>query len=275
MPLRTHAKGSGDQESVQKSNTYGTLVIAALIVLAGIGLLYVGGRDDFWESRGGAQTLINSLGATLIVTGGLSVIWDLVGRRAFAEEVLAKAQVSADIRAAGIDRVTMQWIEDVEWAKYFSDAREIEIFVSYGRSWRNNHWVRLEEFSRQKGCKLWVYLPDPEDSPVMRVLAQRYATTEDMMAATVTEAADAFATLIKPGGADVRVYYRKGDPTFACYRFDRKIVATLYSHSRTRGDIPTFVLSGGTLFDFFANELQVVRTQSTSVPSSDKSGAKA
>jgi hypothetical protein len=253
----------GEQAAVRKNTTYATIIWAFIVAGVGVLLLYLSGRNDLWETRAGAQALGNNLGATLVVTGGLTLLWDLVGRRAFAEEVLSKAQVSADIRAAGLERVTMQWIDDVEWAQMFSQAREIEVFLSYGRTWRSNQWSRLEEASRKRGIKLWVYLPDPEDKAVMQVLAQRYSTIAEALVASVEESAEAFASLMKPRGADVRVYYRSGDPTFACYRFDQRIVATLYSHSRTRGDIPTFVLGGGTLYDFFRNELAVVRAQST------------
>jgi hypothetical protein len=106
------------------------------------------------------------------------------------------------------------------------------------------------------------------------VLALRYDSTRDRIKQQITEAASAFAGLRKEGGADIRVYYRRGDPTFACYRFDDQIVVTLYSHRRTRGDVPTMLIGPGTLYEFFAGELVAIRGQGELQPSAELSGGK-
>lgn len=254
-----------DQEGVvvRTLNSYWTAIVAILITVAGLLVLFASAHSPWWEGQPTWQAFLSQLGGLLVVTGGLSLLWDLKGRRAFANEVLAKAQVGADIRSSGLQRVSMQWLSDVDWQQLFSNSREIEVFLSYGTSWRNVHWPSIEQFSQKKSNKFRIYLPDPEDATSVGVLARRYGSTHDKLRANIIDAAEAYSTLQKiDNGADVRIYYRRGDPTFACYRFDDEIVVTLYSHKRTRGEVPTFVCGRGSLFTFFAHELVEIRAQS-------------
>jgi hypothetical protein len=253
----------GDGKMVRTIHTYWTVIIAVIVAFVGLALLYFSGSPSFERDQPSWQTLVREVGALLFVTGGITLLWDLKGRRDFADEVLAKAQVSADIRASGVQRLSMQWLDDVEWARMIQRAREIEVFISYGSTWRTVHWSRLEQFSRDRRNTLRVYLPHPDDEATVSVLATRYASSVDRVRQQIADAAVAFASLRQEvGGADIRVYYRRGDPTFACYRLDDQIVVTLYSHRRMRGDVPTMLLGPGTLFDFFSTELTSVRSQS-------------
>ena len=245
-----------------------------VVVFIGVALLYVSASPSFEQDQPSLQTLVRELGALLVVTGGITILWDLKGRRDFANEVLAKAQVSADIRSSGVQRLSLQYLDDVEWARLFQRAREIEISVSYATTWRAVQWGRFQEFCQNNKNSLRIYLPHPEDDATISILALRYASTRDKVKQQITEAASAFASLRKEGGADIRVYYRRGDPTFACYRFDDQIVVTLYSHRRMRGDIPTMLIGSGTLYDFFAAELTAIRDQSELQPSAELSGGK-
>lgn len=264
----------GEGKFVRAVHTYGTVVIAVVVVFIGVALLYVSGSPSFEQDQPSLQTLVRELGALLVVTGGITVLWDLKGRRDFADEVLAKAQVSADIRSSGVQRLSMQYLDDVEWSRMFHRAREIEISFSYATTWRAVQWGRFQEFSQDGKNSLRVYLPHPEDTDIVSMLALRYDSTSDKVKQQIMDAASAFASLRKEGGADIRVYYRRGDPTFACYRFDDEIVVTLYSHRRTRGDVPTMLIGPGTLYDFFAAELTAIRAQSEPQPSAELSGGK-
>jgi hypothetical protein len=261
--------GTGESGLTRALNTYRTSFIAAIVAAVGVLCLYISGIVSFAKHYPTWQVVVSQLGGLLVVTGGISILWDLKGRRDFADEVLAKAQVAADIRSSGLRRLSMQWLEDVEWANMFHSAREIDVFLSYGTSWRNLHYARLQEFGRVGHNKLRVYLPHPGDTETVSVLAQRYDSTSERIVQQISDAAKAFADLRADGGADIRVYYRRGDPTFACYRFDGQIVVTLYSHRRSRGDVPTMLIGPGTLYDFFATELAAIRAQSEEQPSTE------
>jgi hypothetical protein len=159
----------------------------------------------------------------------------------------------------------MNWL-DVPWDDLFRDATHVSVFISYGSSWRKVHWTKLQEFAKAGKNSLRLYLPDPEHEPTMSVLAQRYDYTLEKIRANVVETAEEIAKLADSHPADIRIYYRAGDPTYTCYRFDDKVLVTLYSHKRARGDVPTLLVKQGSLKDFFIQDLEAIESQSTAVP---------
>ena len=78
----------GEGKIVRTVHTYGTVIIAVVVVFIGVALLYASGSPSFEHNQPSLQTLIRELGALLVVTGGITVLWDLKGRRDFADEVL-------------------------------------------------------------------------------------------------------------------------------------------------------------------------------------------
>src|SRR4051794_1461581 len=92
--------------------------------------------------------------------GALAVAWDLLGRRAFAREVLAEAGLGVDVEQAGLRKVTDQYLKEVEWEELFRVATRIDVFVAYGNSWRNMNRQELKTFLQDPGHRLKVYHAD-------------------------------------------------------------------------------------------------------------------
>jgi hypothetical protein len=232
-----------------------SVIVALLSFGAGAFLLYVSGRDDWWSGSSGFQLLIGQLGSLLIATTGLSLLWEWRGRQALAQEVYEQARLAADIEGAGLIRVSTQYLSDVDWRDYFAEVRHLDIFFAYGRTWRSAHFDKLQKVARQSGNRIRVVLPDPEDNDLVARLAARFAFSIEAVQAAIREAVEEFIHLKQPDGAEIRVYFHSGDPTFSYYRFDRRAVVTLYSHSHERRLVPTFVCAtGGTLYDFLRQE---------------------
>src|ERR1700730_7037850 len=84
-----------------------TIVVTGIVaLLAGIALLYVGGRNtEYWKTHQGLQALVNNLGALLVISVALSAGWELVGKRAFARELLETTKTAAEVQAAGLKRI--------------------------------------------------------------------------------------------------------------------------------------------------------------------------
>lgn len=250
----------------RKVVTLSAVLLTAVFVLAGVALLWWSGTRDL-QGNPQLAAFAGQAGGTLLATGLLTIGWDLVGRRAFADEVLAKARVGADIDRAGIIRITDQYLEAVEWDELFRDVKRLDIVVAYGSTWRNTHRGRLERVAARPGTRLRVFLPDPGDHDTMRVLAERFDMKVEDITAKVAEAVKDFKSLRRPDGGTVEVRLRKGDLVFTCYRFDSRAVLTLYSHSRERRThVPTFVVSEGQLFEFVYGELKAFETQSAPAP---------
>jgi hypothetical protein len=242
------------------------VILSLGFVIGGGLLLYASGLKSL-SSRTELSAFFSQLGGLLLATGLITFAWDLVGRRAFADEVLAKAKLSTDVVESGLTRVTDQYLEDVEWADLFRDVNKLDIVVAYGSTWRNTHGARLEAAAARPDCRIRVFLPHPKHAQTMAVLADRFHTTPEQLAPKVEEAIRDFRALARPGGATVEVYLREGDLVFSCYRFDSRAVLTIYTHSRERRThVPTFVMDNGSLFQFVYDELAAIAQQSQPAP---------
>ncbi|MGO9296699.1 MAG: hypothetical protein ACLP52_22960 [Streptosporangiaceae bacterium] len=256
-----------ERRSIQsKVTTRSAIVLGLSFVIAGGLLLWWSGTSE-WKSNEPVQAFLGQLGGLVLATGLLAVAWDLFGRRAFADEVLAKARLSADVAQAGIVRVTNQYLAEVEWATLFRNVSKLDIVVAYGATWRNTHRASLQQVARQSDARIRIFLPDPDDDRTVAVLADRFNTASADLVAKINEAIRDFQSLAVPGGATIEVWLRAGDAVFSCYRFDSNAVLTLYSHGRERrSQVPTFVIGGGELFDFVYSELTAIAAQSRPAP---------
>ena len=163
----------------------------------------------------------------------------------------------------GIVRMSMNYVETPDWAALFASARKLDIYLAYGRTWRNNNLERLRKLALTADARIRVYLPDPDDVPTIEWMAQRFGYTPTALVDAIREARAEYAGLQLGKGATVEIYRRTGEAMFSCYRFDGTAVLTLYSHSRTRQGIPTFVCrDGGQLYDFIRREFDAIANQS-------------
>lgn len=255
---------SDESRLIQALVTYRTAWVAGLVALAG-GLMLLLANLTWFDTRPVREALLAQIGGLLVGTGIIAMLWDLRGKRDFMREIISKTGVASDVRSSGIQMLTMRWL-DVPWESWISGAKEIEVSISYGSSWRKNFWADIRQFSESKSHRLRLYFPNPEDEHTMEVLSRRYDSSPEKVRDGILESAREFAKLAAAQPADVRIYYRDGDPTFTCYRLDDRIVVSLYSHLRDRGPIPVIVVEkGGTFHEFFTNELRAIREQSAEV----------
>ncbi|MFF4625844.1 hypothetical protein [Nonomuraea jabiensis] len=237
-----------------------TVLISLVVAFIGGVLLYLGGLDLGWE---GGKALLNNLGSAFIVSVGLALVWDLWGRRAFSREILETARTATEVEAAGLVRVGTNYVEDPDWEDLFRNVRKLDIFVAYGRTWRNAQMSRLRMLANNADARIRIYLPDPDDPATIAHLADRFSMDAADLVNAIKESRREFVGLATAGKAKIEVYYRKGDVVFSCYRFDQTAILVLYSHSRKRSQVPTIVCrAGGSLYRFIRDELAAIEEQS-------------
>ncbi|MEV1002824.1 hypothetical protein [Nonomuraea sp. NPDC050202] len=248
----------------QGLTTLKTLIVGLSMLIVGVLLLVlVAWEFDFWRKASWLRAVIEDLGSLLLVSVALGAIWELIGKRSFAREVLEAAGTSVDISSAGLRSIGTSWPDDADWARLFNGVRELDIFVAYARAWRSLHLQRLQEVARRKGARIRVFLPDPTDTLTTSVLAERFGVTPAKLIERITETKSDFEDLRVKGGATIEVYYWAGDRVFSLYRFDHTAVITLYKHRKAKvPDVPTIVCESGALFDFATKEMSDVHSRS-------------
>jgi hypothetical protein len=233
-----------------------------VVMVAGAALLWASSTKTL-DKHPAWQGLLAQLGGIFVVLAGISLLWELAAKRAFASEIFAVARVSTDVRNAGLTRVGTSYLDDVDWETLFATVEKLDVFVAYASTWRGANYARLRKVAQEPTSRIRIYLPDPQDNAIIQRLGRRFDTEPEVVQRKIIEARGEFGGLQQAEGGEVLVRYHSGDPLFSCYRFDRVAILTLYSHQRARTDVPTLVCQdGGTLYDFVRKELKSIEEQS-------------
>ena len=237
-----------------------TVVIALVTAVFGVLLLYFSANNSLWVGYEIWQIVIRDLGGFLLVTVALTLFWEIMGKRAFMDEILAKAQISNEIKYAGITKVCDS-IRDIEWKSYLKNVKELDIFFPYGRTWRNTYLQELKEVASRVDARIRVVLPDPDDELTINELSRRFKYTPEKLKELIIEVDSYFRMLLplNKKGADINIWYLPAAPTFSTYRIDQKTVLVLYTHRKERVPVPTFVCEmGGSLDNFIRKEFETM-----------------
>jgi hypothetical protein len=230
--------------------------IGGLLVLLGAGLLYLSSELEGAKGPSAGDTTLREVGALLVVTGALSVFWDLRGRRALTNELLSAADLSSDITTAGLRRIVMRYL-DVEWDSLLNTANHVDLFFTYAQTWRNTHVNGLRRLVAREGTRLRVILPDRDNAALMAQLAAKFSYTTPQLQSYIDNAESDFANLSRQAAPQATVELRRTAefPVFTYYRFDRRCFSVLYSQASGRVEVPTFECEqGGTLYGFFRGQ---------------------
>lgn len=237
------------------------LVGAILILLSNTFLVTnppsASGPEEVW------RILTRDLGSLLVVTVALALVWELSGKRSFADEVYSKANLAQSIQAYGLQEMVSR-PEDINWEELFKNAHEIDLFFAYNAHWRTTHEVRLRDIARRKGARIRLILPDVTNSVTVEDLARRFAKTPDKLKARVQEATEQFeelAQIAKTCGAVVEIYAYGQSLHYSLYRFDNTYIFALYNQRTEKTYVPHFICcKGGELAKFFDADLQALVT---------------
>jgi len=231
--------------------------VGGILVVLGIGLLLLSHLLEGSTGPDAGDTTLRETGALLLVTGALSVFWDL---RVLTEEVLAAADLSTDITNAGLRRIAMRYL-DVEWENLINEADHVDLFFAYAQTWRNAHATGLRRLASRRGARLRVILPNRDNEMLMATLAAKFRYTVPELQAHIENAESDFANLSRQASAQATVELRRTDefPVFTYYRFDRRSFAVLYSQASGRVEVPTFECEqGGALSGFFRGQFDAL-----------------
>jgi len=232
---------------------------SVFIALAGLGILSLStpiGKAGYQKSG----TLLEEAGAALFIAGVLAVIWELGGKRAFADEILAKANMARDLAEAGVDTIVESFKDHrIDWEALFKNACRLDLFVAWGATWRNTQAEQIEKLLSDADAKLRIALPDPEVPHIVESLAMRFAMDNEAIKRMIDEARDFFQRQKQKSGGKgkVEIYFTSIVPVFTFYRFNNKAVLALYNHGTGKTPVPTIICDrDGFLFRFLTTEFE-------------------
>jgi hypothetical protein len=233
------------------------LLVSLMLIVGGLVLLFVSG---YVHEAGYLKTatLLEESGAAVFISGVLATLWELAGKRAFSDEILAKANMSRDLADAGIEVVSPSFQDGrIRWDQLFKNSRKLDIFISYGHTWRNTQMERIDKLLSGSSASLRVILPDPEDEQVLENLSVRFSMKREEVKGAIEAAKEFFDHRKKKAKGTVEIHFTRALPVFSFYLFNHKAVFALYNHRLELHPVPSFVCDeDGFLFQFFTEEFE-------------------
>jgi hypothetical protein len=157
---------------------------------------------------------------------------------------------------SGVTLSTLDFYRGIPWAELISRASEIDIFFTYGRTWRHTLTAELAALGERLDVKVRVVLPStksPRDTALPEI-AKRAGQPIDRLVSNIDEARRFFEDLC----ADIWLVDMA--QLYAAYRFDDQVVVSMYNHrhGQTEG-VPTILCQrGGSFFEFFSEDFQAL-----------------
>jgi hypothetical protein len=237
-----------------------------LVVFSVVGVLFLWGSAKAEESHHLLwAALSRELGSLLLVTLVLTLLWDILGKRSFADEILAKAGLSRDLNDAGIQVITESFQDPrINWDQLFSNACHLDIFVAYASTWRNSHMNQLGRLLRRQDSRLRVILPDPGNAPIVEELAARFQISADELQSRINDSISSFQQLNDGNRDNVQIYLCPVAPLYTMYRFDSSAVIAFYNHRLGRIPVPALICNEkGYLYRHVTEEIEGLIARST------------
>lgn len=238
------------------------IIIAIFVSLFGFALIYFntpGPSQTISFTKW--QTILCSLGGTLFSVGFISILWDLAAKRAFAEEILTRANLSNDVIKAGLIQIADNFRSpEVNWHEMLKHTKTLDVFVCWAYTWRNQHQELLKEIINTPNGKIRVILPDPEHESTIQNLSNSFSGyNEQKVRDRINEAIDFFIDMDRPEGVPLNhleIWLIDRDPKYSWYRMDNCSVFAFYAH-RGKEKVPTLVSKkDGYLYNFSCKEFE-------------------
>lgn len=235
--------------SLEKTRTNLQALIVVLLQIGISALCYWGASWTDTHSYPTFSRALYFIAGTLLATGVLSVVWELYLRRSFTAEVLSAANISVDLRDAGLTKIEFDGT-CLPWSDLFEGANELDLLFSHASSWRGTYEARLKRIAEKCPGKVRVFLPDPDNDAVVSELSARFGKTTQAMKDKILAAKSDFQQM------GIRVFLLSIAPTYSAYRFGDSLIVAFYSHTKEKAYVPHFVCSrGGKLFEFVSTQL--------------------
>lgn len=251
--------------------TLNSALIAVVFIILGISLLYWSNSPNYWIGKEPLLFIVRDIGSLCVVSFVFTLIWELVAKRSFTDELLAKAKISQELSSSGLAQISFE-SRDIDWVKLLGEATEVDILFSYGRTWRGAYRQEVHKLAKRKNVRLRILLPNPEEQAILDGLSKRFYTPSQTIQERIYEAKQEFTELHQKNlkeGASIEVWYISRDPHYAMYRFDNTVVIYLYPYApyyTTGTEGPHFIAKrGGSVYSYVSSQFDFLTNSSNRI----------
>lgn len=218
----------GGHASVHEGQTDARVLRGALgLSIAGVVLLLA---SELWiKSIDWLSAFAAQLGALLVVTGLISLIWEKWVKRSFAEEILDRVGLADRVRDSGLVFVGRPYADSEYWNSIIASAGQMDLALVAARTWRQAYRDALRKLAANPRAEVRIALPDYNDADGIGVLARRFSTTREELVRDIKEAESDFRKLFETQPGRLRLELCKAEFLYTYMRFDATIFVFFYA----------------------------------------------
>lgn len=194
---------------------------------------------------------------SLISILSLGVLWQLIEKKLFAQELFNLARISTNLKDSGVSYYYDSFL-DINWDSQFNQSKQLKIFFTYGLTFGQNNRIKIENAIRN-GLEVSIFYPNYKSEVIYNELTVRFNKQGDpnWLVSKINESIELFKSL----GA--KVYIFEGNITNSYYMFDNYSYISFFNHDIQKKSVPCFeVKKDGKLFKFIQQEIQSIESRS-------------
>jgi hypothetical protein len=168
----------------------------------------------------------------------------------------ADVEEGAAARSIGLVDITLDFYRGVDWEGMLRSAIELDVFFTYGRSWRRTLTRELSVFFARGDVSTRVVLPDLRTprTTALPEIAKRAGQDIDTLRSNIAGAYGYFAA------RRARLWASDAAELYGMYRMDSLMVVTIYNHQRGYSEgVPSLITSRDSdMFNWFMADFNAI-----------------
>ena len=153
----------------------------------------------------------------------------------------------------------------------FEKAKHITTYFIHSRRWRETFLTSIERFQKKEDTFWEIILPDLRENDTFKLIKKHFSDGKTMLQKII----DAYEFCIQyktkfPN--KMEIYLCPFYPTYSFYKFDSKIIISMYPLTDIRRSPPTFLIDlNSDSSTFFLNDIEDLKTRSQNISVNDLS----
>lgn len=151
--------------------------------------------------------------------------------------------------------------------KLLDNSKQLTTYFIHSRRWRETFASTIEQFQKKKGSFWEIILPDIREEDTFGIIKRHFSDGKTMLSKIID--AYEFCIQYKQSCPDkMNIYLCPFYPTYSFYKFDNKLIISLYPLTDVRRSTPTFLINlDADPSGFFVNDIEDLKHKSTLISS--------
>ena len=213
------------------------------------------------ELQEGVEIILITILSTILTSATLSILWEVVAKRSFLQEILIKTNLSKNIDLYGLEKIEKDFSK-IDFEDYLSKTKNLTMVVIYGTNTLTNnkytdYWSKLENLT---------FVHASTEEGTIEKLADRFSEYSagrvyiaENIKSKINGAIEAIDAL-KSKGVQIIRYSNTNMIYSSYYLFDEYAIVANFPHGEkgTKTSLSLICKKGGILYEYIEQEVKSI-----------------